>query len=287
MKNIKTIDEFTEIKMPVEFEEMSKLPKFADKIKNRPKDPFRFYKKMVDFLKYTYRGSLPRNIVDLAKKLGYTDYLVALFKLSEKTYKETYKKEYDDFYNNKSFEEKKKLFFSADFGARSIFELEQDTVASNLFEDMLKYYGLGALSINGESTGRDSSETTTKCDLIYSIKDRDISFPIEVKTKWKKSIDSDENVSMRQSAKTLIKDEGMVLVIYLNLNRKIYGGVKAMVIDSVGNTVTHGEMIVTNKKCDNYAVNADNLMSFNFWEENDMRDMLNNIYLLYKKRETK
>lgn len=284
MNNIENRNEFLEVKMPSEFEKISKLAEFAVKIKGRPTTPFRFYKRMISFLKYTYKGDLPKNIIELARRFKYADYWVALFELSEETYKQTYKKEYDNLYNNKSLFEKKKQFSCSDYGARSIFELYQDTVASNLFEDMLIYHGFGALIINSESTNRGTMDATTKCDLIYCIKSRNISIPLEVKTKWKRFLDDDEKVSMRGSAKTLIRDKGMVLTIYLGLDYK-YGGVKGIVIDSVGNTTTQGEMSVTNKKSEDYPINTNNLMNFNFWVEQEMKNMLNNIYMIYMKRE--
>ena len=82
------------INIPDEYIGNVNFRKFEGNIKKRKsKDRvFRFYHKLINFLKFKYRGSLPRDIISLARKFGYDDFLVALFSLTEEEYKKAQKR---------------------------------------------------------------------------------------------------------------------------------------------------------------------------------------------------
>lgn len=264
--------------------------KFDSKIRRnivniKSSGPFRFYKYFIYFLSKIYKGNLPNNIGALARKFGYAEHLVALFELDEEEYKSVYPNEFKDFFENKSEEERDLLFYSADCGWRSIFQLEQDTVASNLLEDMIAFHSLGMIHSNEDASGRGSSKISTKCDLVYEgfFGMEQVKIPLELKTKWSKSFDG--KVSFRGNANKIFEDKGMVLVVYAGLKVNNYYSMppKGALIDTCAEMVFKHGMYVA-KECEYTEISADSLFNFEFWNENVMRDFLNLIHTYYYNR---
>ena len=276
------------INIPDEYIGKVNFRKFESEIKKRKsKDKvFRFYYKLINFLKYKYRGSLPRDIISLARKFGYDDFLVALFSLTEEEYKKVYTEQYKNFFENKSEEERDNFFESSDFGARSVFELEQDAVASNIFEDMIVYHSMGMLSANNEATGRTNFKVTTKCDLIYEKFNGTecVRVPIELKTKWCDRIE--ERLNVRGNAKKIIADKGMILVLFTGLfdneNKKPIP-VKYALVDTCKSEFKSGTFNIADKNCEYTSIN--DVTEFNFWKSEEMKRMLDDIYNKYKERQ--
>ena len=277
------------INIPDEYIGKVNFRKFEGEIKKRKsKDKvFRFYHKLINFLKFKYRGSLPRDIISLARKFGYDDFLVALFSLTEEEYKKVYTEQYKNFFENKSEEERDSFFESSDFGARSVFELEQDAVASNIFEDMIVYHSMGMLSANNEATGRTNFKVTTKCDLIYEkfSGTECIRVPIELKTKWCDRIE--ERVNVRGNAKKIIADKGMILVLFTGLfdnEKKKPIPVKYALVDTCESEFKSGTFNIADKNCEYTSIN--DVTEFNFWKPEEMKRMLDDIYNKYKQRQS-
>lgn len=126
--------------MPVEFAEICKLDEFQTLIENRKAKPYRYFEKIKNYLKYDFKGDLPKDPAGVARKLGYAPYKSDIFYMTEKGYKNVYPKEYDDFFKNKSLKEQKKIFYACDFGGRNIYQYKQDVFSGNIIEDMVAYY---------------------------------------------------------------------------------------------------------------------------------------------------
>lgn len=275
------------VSMPVEFAEVCKEIKFKSKIESRKDiEPgyriFRFYSIFEIFLKTKYQGSLPKDLVSLAREFCYDESKVDLFVLPVDEYKEKYPEIYKDFFENLPKNEQMKKFISADYGARTVFELQQDVIASNLFEDMLVFHGLGYLKPNSEATGRYIKVSNTNCDLICTLGDSEdeINIPLEIKTRWNRRLKEKEMLYVRGSSHTIISSKGMILALYMNMEN-IYG---ALVDTVTCNNILKGEMSVVNKECDEFQVSADNLFEFKFWDEKAMKDMIDRIEELYWSR---
>lgn len=273
-------------RMPLEFRDICKVERFQSKIPNRNEDPVRYSEMLKDFLKNIYQGDLPKSPSRLAKKFGYPSYIQDLFAMNEEGYRNIYKKDYANFFENKSKDEQEKLFQSADWGSRSIYELQQDVIAGSIIEDMIAYHTKGILSPNENASGRGNEGISTKCDFVFrnpSRVDRPDSFeiPIELKTKWKKRLNQVEDVKMRGSIQTLMRTRGMVLVVYVRLN-------KAILLDPVGKQydISRGVM-KSGKDCDVIKFDKGKLIDFKFWEVEDVKKMMHMIYDYNKERETK
>ena len=272
--------------MPLEFRDICKVERFQSKIPNRNEDPVRYSEMLKDFLKNIYQGDLPKSLSRLAKKFGYPSYIQDLFAMNEEGYRNIYKKDYANFFENKSKDEQEKLFQAADWGSRSIYELQQDVIAGSIIEDMIAYHTKGILSPNESASGRGYEGISTKCDFVFrnpSRVDRPDSFeiPIELKTKWKKKLNQVEDVKMRGSIQTLMRTRGMVLVVYVRLN-------KAILLDPVGKQydISRGVM-KSGKDCDVIKFDKGKLIDFKFWEVEDVKKMMHMIYDYNKERETK
>ena len=266
--------------MPNEFAEVCRLDGFAEKILNRKDPSFRFYNCFNEFLSRN-SNNLPRSVYELAQRYSskYPTHLIELFNKSEEDYKKDHYEDYLEFFENKDLNDKKIIFNCADFGGRSVFELQQDVIAGNLFEDLLVDNSLGGFHPNPQATGRETLKISTNCDLIYetppTFKEY-ISVPLEVKTKWKWKLEDNMTVDMRGNAKKVFDAEGMVLTIYMYLN-------KAVLVDTKGqNVISLKEEY--GKTYDKIHVSKDQFFDFKFWDEADMRKLLNTIYLTYKKR---
>lgn len=243
-------------------------------------DIFRFLTMFKNFLSKKYKGDLPKDIISLARYLEYDDHLIALFTMSENQYKATYPNEYADFFANKSAYERNKLFYIADCGRRTIFELEQDTVASNILEDMIVYHSRNIFTANKDASGRCNSKVTTKCDLIFEklTSNEYIRIPIELKTKWKGVIEN--KVSIRGNANNICNEYGMILVIFANLKGQ---PVKYGLVDSYNAIFTKGEYIA-GKDCENVEMKDDDIKIFEFWKNESMKRLILDILDKYRAR---
>jgi hypothetical protein len=273
-------------KMPLDYSEICKEDKFQDKIRNRDENPTRYFLILSDFLEHSYKGDLPKSPARLAKKFGYPDYIQALLYMHEEGYRNIYKDQFDDFFKNKPKREQERLFQASDWGARSVYQFQQDVYAGNIIEDMISYHTKNILSPNEAASGRGSNGISTKCDFIFrnpSRVDRPdrLEVPIELKTKWKTMLNPVEEVKMRGSINTLMNTGGMVLVVYVRLN-------KAVLLDPVGKTydITRG-YTGGGKECDIIKYDKRQLIDFKFWDKEDVTKMMHMIYDYYKERETK
>jgi len=287
------ISELGGIYMPDEFMEIYKSGEFTDKILNRPKEPFRFFQNFDVFLSQN-GNNLPTSVYELAKECHYPKHIIELFNVKydkrysgkegyvgEDGYKKEFSKinEYPSFFETKSDYDKKQIFNSADFGARSVFELQQDVIAGNLFEDLLVDNSLGGFHPNPKATNRGTQKVSTSCDLIYEtpsiFKDK-VKLEVEIKTKWDWKLYNDLTIDMRGNSKKVFEAEGMILAIYMYLN-------KAVLIDSKG----QNNIIQTTKygkTWDQIHIDKNQLFEFKFWDKNDMKKLLNMIYTTYKYR---
>ena len=251
--------------------------------------PFRFYEHLDDFLRNT--PELPNGLYEAAHDLLHYDQEVCdLFNMTEDEYKTKHPQKYKDIYGNND-DEKISTFLCADCGRRTPFQLQQDVIASSIFEDLLVSYSstektsqYKGFRPNENATGRNGNKkVSSSCDLIYSTPPgykEQIEIPIEIKTKWK----DDYEVSMRGvSTKEVQKQEGMVLAIYMNKNQAVlidFGG------ENKNKEFPKGTM-AGDKDCNKINVNPKNFIQFCFWKEEDMQKVLNMIYTTYKGRETK
>ena len=270
--------------MPVEFAEICKLDEFQTLIENRKAKPYRYFEKIKNYLKYDFKGDLPKDPAGVARKLGYTPYKSDIFYMTEKGYKNVYPKEYDDFFKNKPLKEQKKIFYACDFGGRNIYQYMQDVFSGNIIEDMVAYYTKGILSPNDKASGRGEGDISTNCDFIFRSPERPgysyVEVPVELKTKWEWELKDNEIVQVRGSVKTIVNTGGMILVIYVKLN-------KAVLIDLIGKhyEITPGKM--GDKDCDDIHISKDDIVDFKFWDKEDVKKMMHMIYDQYKLRETK
>ena len=151
---------------------------------------------------------------------------------------------------------------------------------------MIAYHTKGILSPNENASGRGREGISTKCDFVFrnpSRTDRPdkLEIPIELKTKWKKSLDPVEDVKMRGSIHTLMRTGGMVLVVYVRLN-------KAILLDPIGKRydISRGVM-KSGKDCDVIKFDNRQLIDFKFWEVEDVKKMMHMIYDYNKERRTR
>jgi hypothetical protein len=109
----------------------------------------------------------------------------------------------------------------------------------------------------------------------------DTIIPIEVKTRFCYKIeDKDLGAKMRNNAKKLREDKGMIFTIFLNTE-----GYQSNVIDTVGAYyIPDIQFDGSKKKCDFYPFKREELFDCKFWIENDMRKLLDMIYTKYKNR---
>lgn len=273
-------------RMPLEFKDICKEERFQNSIQNRNENPIRYFEMLKDFLKNIYGGDLPKSVPQLAKKLGYPPYIQDLFYMNEEGYRNIYKKEYADFFENKPKKEQEKIFTGSDWGSRSVFEFRQDVEAGSLIEDMIVYHTKGILSPNDKASGRGTEGMSTMCDFVFRNPSRvdrpdNIEVPIELKTKWKKKLNQTEDVKMRGSINTLMRTGGMVLTVYVRIN-------KAVLLDPVGKRydISRGRMD-SGKDCDIIKFDKGLLMDFKFWELEDVKRMMHLIYDYNKERGTK
>ena len=70
--------------MPVEFAEICKLDEFQTLIENRKAKPYRYFEKIKNYLKYDFKGDLPKDPAGVARKLGYAPYKSDIFYMTEK-----------------------------------------------------------------------------------------------------------------------------------------------------------------------------------------------------------
>lgn len=271
-------------KMPFEFNQICKEEKFQEKIKNRNETSARYFDIFVKFLKNGYGGDLPKTPLQLAKKFGYPTYIQDLFYMNEEGYRNIYRKEYADFFENKSKHEQELIFQMSDWGNRSVFQLKQDVIAGNLFEDMITYHTKGILSPNKNASGRGTDMITTNCDFVFKNPSRTdrpdtLELPIELKTKWKNRLNQTEDVKMRGSIHNLMRTKGMVFVIYPKLN-------KAIVLDPIGKKYDISRDVMKNgKDCDTIKFDKNQLVDFKFWEKDDVMKLMHMIYDYNKERE--
>jgi len=267
--------------MPFEFAEICKMDKFQTKIAQRTGKPWRNSVELNKFLKNDYAGELPKSLLELARRLKEPDYICDLFYMSEDGYKNMYPEEYANFFENKPQWEKEKIFQAADYGARTLFEFEQDVKAGNLMEDMIAYHTKGILSPNENASGRGSDVLSTSCDFIFRSPDDSIEQPVELKTKWVYKLKDKEIVQMRGTIDTILKEKGMVLAIYIKMN-------KAILIDPIGKhyNMTPGKM-KNGKDCVNIEVDKNDIVDFKFWNKEDLKKMMHMILDQHNARETK
>ncbi len=275
---------YFEKKMPVEFSEVCKANKFYKYIIGRNENPPRYFDMVSKFLKYNYNGDLPKRVYDVAVKLKLPDYKRDLFYMNEDGYKNVRAEEYADFFKNQPSDEQERLFAASDYGARTLFQLMQDVESGNVVERMIAYHTKGILSQN-ENASAGSGKISTYCDFIYKNPPRSdkeqIEVPIELKTKFTSKIDNIETIKIRGSIKKIMETKGMILVVYVKLN-------KAVLIDPIGKeyTMKPGKM-KGGKDCVDIFVSSDEFVDFTFWEYEDVKRMMNMIWDQYHKRETK
>lgn len=272
--------------MPVEFSEICKVNRFYYKILNRKENPPRYFDMVSRFLKYDYTGDLPKKVYDVAVKLKLSAHICDLFyeNMGEEGYKNVYPKEYADFFENQPQDEQERIFCAADYGARTLFQYMQDVESGNVVERMVAHHTGGILSQN-EDASAGSGKISTYCDFKYKNPPRPgkevIEVPIELKTKFKKNIDNDEVVKIRGTIKKIMETGGMILVVYVKLN-------KAVLIDPIGKQykMEQGKMD-GGKDCVNIHVRQEDFVDFTFWNFDDEKMMMNKIYDYYMEREVK
>lgn len=246
---------------------------------------FRNYPHFQTWLREKYTGDLPKEVYQLAQTFKFPNHIVELFILSEREYRKKYPDVIKSLFEDLPFDEKVRRFYGTDGGGRNIFEYEQDVLVGNLFERMIVHHsninGVPVFRVNEDASNM--SVTNTKPDLIYEIKfhEKQISIPVEVKTRFSSIItDKDLYVKMRGSSKTVTEEGGMIVSVFLNTE-----GFQTVIIDMS----SHPEVIKTVmensiKKCDSIPFNRKDLFNCKFWDENEMKKLLNSIYWLYQKR---
>ena len=245
--------------------------------------PFRFYVHLNYFLKA--QNELPGSVYEIAKDvLDYNQDLCDLFIMDEDEYKKQHGRKYQELYGN-TIKDKISTFMCADCGRRTPFQLQQDVIASSVFEDLLVKYGNGKFRPNEQATGRGgNNKVTTSCDLFY-ITDNNIKIPIEIKTKWS---DYDKyKVKMRGESKTQVeKESGMVLAIYMRENMKNVN--KAVLIDLGGNPIpSDSDVMAGGKNCRAIYVDPNKIFDFCFWKDEDMKKVSEMIETIYGSRTPK
>lgn len=261
--------------MPGEFVEVSRLNNDgirewilkANKVKYKP---FRFSNVLSEYLKYSFKGDLPKDLYSLAGALGFSKEERDLFRMSESEFKVVHKDFYDSLYNNLPLKDKIKVFKSADCGRRSLFQLEQDTVASNIFEKMIHYYSRNRIYPNPEASH--IGDISTKSDFIFeSLKDDTIWTYLELKTSWS---GNNGTVSFRgEGYERLYKDKAVTLAINMDQNNPT-----AVVIDMSSNRYPIRTIEKGGKKYTEMTIPKEEVMPFKFWEWDNMKEVLMKIY---------
>ena len=260
--------------MPLEFKEICKVDRFQNKIPYRSEEPNRYFDMVSKFLKYDYKGDLPKTVGGVAKALGYPWHIRDLFYMNEEGYKNVYPKEYADFFENKPQGEQERIFTATDYGARTLFEYEQDVECGDLVEKMISHHTKGILSQNDNASGG-SGRISTYCDFIFRNPQRlgkdPIEQPIELKTKFSRYLKTDEVVQIRGSIDKILQTDGMILAVYVKQN-------KAVLIDPIGKQymMTPGKM--NGKDCVDIHIDKNDIVDFCFWEFEDVKRMMNMIY---------
>lgn len=266
--------------MPIEFSEICKDEEFNDKIQTRNDNPTRYFHMVTKFLKYDYKGDLPKTVSEVAKALNYPWHIRDLFYMTEGGYKNVYPKEYADFFQNKPLHEQKKIFQSTDFGARTLFEYKQDVESGTLVEDMITHHTKGILSRNKHSSAGNDN-ISTYCDFVFRNPRRpgkdSIEQPIELKTKFSKSLKNDEIVQVRGTINKILKTDGMILAVWVKLN-------KAVLIDPIGKKYTMEPGKMGNKDCVNIHIPKEDIVDFCFWDLDDVKKMMHMIYDQHESR---
>lgn len=261
--------------MPDEFVEISRLNdadirKWILKTNKVKYEPFRFSNVLGDYLKYSFQGHLPKDLYSLAGVLGFPEEEKDLFRMDESEFKVVHKDFYDSLYNNLSLWDKKKVFKSADCGRRSVFQLEQDTVASNVFEKMIWYYSGGRIDINPEASH--AGDISTKADFVFkSFKNETIWTYLELKTSWSKS---NNTVSFRGDGyERLKRDKAVTLAINMDRNNPT-----AVVIDMSNNKYPTRPIYKGGKEYTELTIPEEEFIPFRFWDLDNMKEVLRKIY---------
>ena len=167
--------------------------------------PFRFVYKVNSLIKKIENTDLYSYML----KHNYEKYLCDLFYMSPTGYKNIYEDIVADWYDNLSDSDKDKTLQICDYGARSIFQARQDTVSSNVFEDLIARHSGGLIEPNEKASGRNDmsiKNVSTLCDFVY-----DKAINLELKTNWSKALK--EEISLRGSGKKIKESNGVILVI--------------------------------------------------------------------------
>ena len=268
--------------MPIEFKDICTKEEFQENIESRNEEPHRYFDEITKFLSKIYKGDLSKTPTSVAKSLGYPRFIIDLFYLNEDGYKNLYREEYANFFENKSEKEKEKIFYSCDFGARDVFEYMQDVECGDLIERMIAYHTKGILTPNVEASSL-SGKISTECDFIFRNPKRtgvdSIEQKVELKTKWSSKLNNKEIVQMRGNIDTVLNDKGMVLAVWPKIN-------KAVLIDPIGKQykMENGYMAKSNKKCVNIYINKDDIIDFCFWNLDDIKMMMHMIFNYHKAR---
>lgn len=267
--NEKNILYALEYKMPEEFKEICKDEKFWKEMYNsRYKKPFRFSIEFEKVLKA--RG---QNLYKLSKHFNYPEYLCAIFDstMSEEKYRACYEDKYNELFFSRSKFEQEKIFVACDYGKRTLYQTMRDTIASNILEELICENSHGLLHMN-ENASDSFTSINTNPDLIF--KHKNISFKVELKTKWGASSDM---VEFRgKGLNTLKNQNAFCLVYYINDN-------KGYVIDTTCvNDVTECYNSV-GKKCMGIKMSEDPF-DFNYSNDKHMQNMLRVMIKMYKKR---
>ena len=260
--------------MPSEFEQVCKSNQFKNSIISRRDEPIRYFNLVSNFLKYDYKGDLPKTVAAVAKVLKYPMYIRDLFYMNETGYKNVYLNEYADFFQNKPVDEQERIFQATDFGARTLFEYKQDVECGDLVENMISYHTKGILSPNKNASAA-SDSISTYCDFVFRNPNRpgmdSIEQPIELKTKFSKVIKNEEYVQIRGSIDKILKTDGMILAVWVKLN-------KAVLIDPIGKKYKMQPGMMGNKECVNIYIPNEDIVDFCFWDLDDIKRMMHMIY---------
>ena len=292
---IKKVEELSEnyqtvvpnYQMPAEFAEISassdpSIVKGIQKANEKSgSKPFSFYTHMVNYLSRSFQGpGLPKDLYSLAGVFKYEKAAKDLFIMEESEYKAKHKDYYDTFFNNLSYNDKKVVFQCADYGLRTVFELERDTLASNILEHMICHYSRGYLTVN-EGASSIGKKISTAADIIFrSIKYPDIWTYVELKTRW--SSNNINKVSFRGSGYERLKKDGCV-AISMTMSSSDH---KAVVVDAASALVA-GKSIEGVKEYSDVYVPKEDIIPFKFWEWKDMREILIKIYSICSTKDKK
>lgn len=266
--------------MPLVFKDICEIawniPEYRESIERRETYTYRNIDYLGRYLKNTYKGNLPHDIYKITKALKYDRPMQDLFYMNEEGFKNVYPEYYASIFDDLSLEKKIEKFMRCDFGIRTPFELEQDVIAGNIYEDMLVYHSKNIFVPNGMASGRNTQDITTKCDLVFRCPNRErngyVEANVEVKTKFLNEIT--DTVVIRGYLGNIIRSKGIILYSYINLN-------KAILIDmSVPHNV--GNCMIGCKKGHQIEIDKNDFFDFRCWEEKDMLKLLHMIYDMRK-----